>query len=224
MTVIKSKPISVLLVSESPLVIFGLQRLLEPRHPAIAVAGTVTSRNVALMATQDPQLNVALIDIDGSIGVELVNEVVSAHTCRVLVMTATTDPAVIDAAVAFGASGIVRNTDPVDVYVKALERVAEGELWLDRATTGRIFLQMSRSKNGKGQEQNPEQTRLEKLTRKERMTVAEIGRDAGASSQEIAERLHISESTLRNHLTSIYAKLELSNRVELYAFAQRNLT
>ncbi len=223
MTVIKTKPVSVLLISESPLVIFGLQRLLEIKHPAIVVVGTVISRDTAVIATKDPQLDVALIDIDGSMGVELVNEVVSAHTCRVLVMTATTDPAVIDAAVAFGASGIVRNTDPVDTYVKALERVAEGELWLDRATTGRIFLQMSRSKNGKGKEQNPELARLEKLTPKERKTVAEVGRDAGASSQDIAARLHISEHTLRNHLTSIYAKLELSSRVELYAFAKRNL-
>ena len=61
---------------------------------------------------------------------------------------------------------------------------------------------------------------MEKLTPKERKTVAEVGRDAGASSQEIAARLHISEHTLRNHLTSIYAKLELSSRVELYAFAK----
>lgn len=222
MTAINTKPVNVLLISKSPLVLFGLQRLLEPRQPAIVLSGAVTSGEAALAILKNTKLDVAVVDIDGGTGVELVNEIVATHTCRVLVMTATADAAVIDAAIAFGANGIVRNTDPVDAYYKALERVADGELWLDRATTGRIFLQMTRISNGKDKGPNAEQVRIEKLTRKERLTVAEVGCDASASSPELAERLHISAHTLRNHLTSIYSKLELSNRVELYALAQRH--
>jgi two-component system nitrate/nitrite response regulator NarL len=52
--------------------------------------------------------------------------------------------------------------------------------------------------------------------------VADIARNASAIERDIAQRLHISEHTLRNHLTSIYAKLGLGNRLELYAYANRH--
>ena len=52
--------------------------------------------------------------------------------------------------------------------------------------------------------------------------MAEIARDASATAEEIATRLCISEYTLCNHLTSIYAKLDLANRLELYAYANRH--
>jgi len=60
------------------------------------------------------------------------------------------------------------------------------------------------------------------LARREGRVVAEIARDASSIGRDIAQRLHISEHTLRNHLTSIYAKLGLGNRLELYAYANRH--
>ncbi len=59
-------------------------------------------------------------------------------------------------------------------------------------------------------------------TLRERQTIAAMTSDAGAPGKVIADRLCISEHTLRNHLTSIYSKLGLSNRVDLYAYATRN--
>lgn len=219
MSIIQTAPVKVLLLSRFPIVLFGLQCLLEQRALMIEIVGAATNREDAIAALRRHTPDVVLIEIETTVGLETVNELLAALPGRVLVVTATNDESLIDAAVTAGASGVIRKTEPVDVYQKALERVSQGELWLDRATTGRVFQHMARKKPDHGQ--SLEHTRIESLTRKERMIGAEIGRDASATSQQIAERLHISDSTLRNHLTSVYAKLALGSRVELYAFANR---
>lgn len=220
MSIMPTTPVKVLLLSRFPIVLFGLQCLLERRAPAIEIVGAATNREDATAALQRHTPDVVLIEIETSAGLEMVDELLARLPGRVLVVTATNDESLIDSAVAAGASGIIRKTETVDIYHKALERVSQGELWLDRATTGRVFQRMARRKPD--QEQTSEQVRIESLTRKERLIAAEIGRDASATSQQIAERLHISDSTLRNHLTSVYAKLDVGNRVELYAFANRH--
>jgi DNA-binding NarL/FixJ family response regulator len=70
-------------------------------------------------------------------------------------------------------------------------------------------------------ESNPDLEKLETLTPKERMIFQAMTSRAGASGSEVAKSIHISESTLRNHLTSIYAKLDIGNRLELWDFAQK---
>ena len=136
-------------------------------------------------------------------------------------MTAEHDVALHDAAVLAGACGVLRKTEPVETLLKAIECVHSGEIWVDRMAAGRIFLELARRKKVEPQP-DPEAAKIGLLTRKERLTVAEVARDASATPHQIAERLHISENTLRNHLTSIYAKLGLVNRLELHAYAHRH--
>jgi DNA-binding CsgD family transcriptional regulator len=69
---------------------------------------------------------------------------------------------------------------------------------------------------------NPEHDRIGSLTKRERQSVAVIAGDPSASAKALAARLHISEHTLRNHLTSVYSKLGVPNRVALYAYAHRH--
>jgi DNA-binding CsgD family transcriptional regulator len=57
---------------------------------------------------------------------------------------------------------------------------------------------------------------------RERQTIAAVSSDVAAPAKVIARKLCISEHTLRNHLTSIYSKLEVANRLDLYAYATRN--
>jgi DNA-binding CsgD family transcriptional regulator len=83
----------------------------------------------------------------------------------------------------------------------------------------RLLMTLGRSKAA----HDPERDKIARLTRKERLTIAEIARDASASTSAIAERLCISENTLRNHLTSIYAKLNVPNRIGLLDYANRHL-
>jgi DNA-binding NarL/FixJ family response regulator len=98
--------------------------------------------------------------------------------------------------------------------------VHEGQLWLDRAATGRVFLEFSRQ--GAGPAVNPEQKKIASLTERERKIVSFLVTHAGATARVIAGELLISEHTLRNHLTSIYDKLGVANRLELFAYAQKH--
>ena len=95
-----------------------------------------------------------------------------------------------------------------------------GELWIDRGAAGRIFMELARRNTR--QANDPEQIKMASLTTRERQLIAAVTSDASAPGKTIARRLSISEHTLRNHLSSIYGKLGLCNRVDLYAYATRH--
>jgi two-component system, NarL family, nitrate/nitrite response regulator NarL len=105
--------------------------------------------------------------------------------------------------------------------LRAIERARIGELWLDRAATGRLFVQLSRAASQKPAERR-KQGRAGTLTPRERMIVAEMARDAALSIRQVAARLGISDRTLRNHLTAIYDKLGGAGRLALWDYAHRN--
>jgi DNA-binding NarL/FixJ family response regulator len=72
------------------------------------------------------------------------------------------------------------------------------------------------------QRSNPELERQSRLTGKERRVIQAVVEGNGALNKTIAQRLCISEHTLRNHLTSIYQKLDVANRLELYVYAVKH--
>lgn len=212
--------VRVMLVSDFPVVAWGLEKLFESRGPAIVLAGTAGTRAdvLALLPTAAP--DVVLIDIDGAHGPDTVGDLVARSEAKVLALTASTDTTVHDAVVLAGANGVVRKCDPAEVLVKAVERVHAGEIWVDRMAAGRIFVALARRKAA--HDQDPERTKIAGLTRKERQVISAIARDASASGRQVAARLFISEHTLRNHLSAIYRKLGVSTRLELFAFANRH--
>lgn len=85
---------------------------------------------------------------------------------------------------------------------------------------GRIIQELSRKKSD--EENNPERKKIDSLTQRERKIILATTSRAGATGSDVAKVLHISESTLRNHLSSIYTKLELTNRLELWDYAHKN--
>ncbi len=212
------KPIRTLLVCDQPIIAWGLEKLLQSMHPHLELANSVAGCTEAapLLVAMPP--DVILIDLDGGNGVETIAPLSSLSPARVLALTASRDQSLKDSAVVAGARGVVGKHEPVESLTKAIEKVHHGELWIDRSATGRIFQQLT--ENRTSQFASADQQRIATLTRRERQTVAEIARDAAASSKLIAHRLNISDNTLRNHLHSIYAKLGLSSRLELFAYAK----
>lgn len=214
----RDKRVKLLVICDLPVTTLGLKCMLESAGPRVEAVGFVATPAEAVKLAEKTPPDVVLLDMDGDNGLPVIPELLADCCPRLLVLSATRNLEAQDAVILAGACGIVDKREPSGVLLKAVEKVDAGEFWLDRSATVRILTAVARQKA----RANPEQEKIASLTRKERLTIAEAARDAGASGREIAERLHISEHTLRNHLSSIYGKLGVSGRMELYVYAQRH--
>jgi len=214
----QARPIRVMLVDDLQIVSWGLEKLVHSRPSRMELAGSAADAAGATAIIYQTPVDVILIDLDGDIRVDVIAELCSISPARVLALTASRDVSLHDSAILAGARGVVAKSEPIDALLKAIEKVHEGEFWIDRAATSRIFLHLAQ--RTKAEYESPDQVKIANLTRRERQTVLEIAKDAAASGKLIAQRLDISENTLRNHLSSIYAKLGISSRLELFAFAK----
>jgi DNA-binding NarL/FixJ family response regulator len=208
------------LVLADPLIGWGLERLVQTAQPRMEVAGSCQRLADGLAHLQRSPVDVALVDLDGDVGVDGVGQLFAASRARILAISGSRDPALHDGAVLAGARGLLHKGDSPALLLKAIGKIHEGELWVDRAATSRIFMELARQKAAK--DRNPEHQRIASLTRRERQSIAAVAGDANAPTRVIAARLHISEHTLRNHLTSIYSKLGVANRLALYAYAHQH--
>ncbi|WP_223442313.1 MULTISPECIES: LuxR C-terminal-related transcriptional regulator [Pseudomonas] len=213
-------PIQVQLVA-LPLVAWGLERLVESAQPRLMLAGSAASVAEYLLSLHPCAPDVVVLDLDSEDCIESLAELHNRTKARILVVTGSSDVALHDRAVLAGARGVVdkRESASASTLLKAIEKVHDGELWIDRNATSRIFLELARKKTER--DIDPEQHKIAKLTRREQQTIASLASDPSAPGKLVAEKLHISEHTLRNHLTSIYSKLGLTNRVDLYAYAHK---
>lgn len=216
----QAKVAKLLVICDQPVTLLGLQCLLEAPDQGIVVVGFVATPVEAIALAKTAAPTVVLLDIDGDNGIAVIPQLLVDCCARVLAWSVTHHLQTQDAAILSGACGILDKREPAEIVLKAVERVNAGELWLDRSATVRILTALARKRTGVGV--SPEQEKIASLTRKERLTVSEVTRNVAASGREIAQRMNISEHTLRNHLSSIYGKLGLSGRMELYAYAQRH--
>ena len=215
------RPIRVLLVNDLQIVLWGLEKLVQSQKSRMELAGSAFDVAGAAEIIYETPVDLILIDLDGDIQVDSIAELCSISPARVLALSGSRDFSLYDSAILAGARGVVTKSEPIESLLKAIEKVHEGEFWIDRAATSRIFLHLSQ--HTKPEYETSAQLRVASLTRRERQTVSEISKDAAASGKMIAERLNISENTLRNHLSSIYAKLGISSRLELFAFSKLNM-
>jgi DNA-binding NarL/FixJ family response regulator len=133
-------------------------------------------------------------------------------------MTALRDPETHQKAARLGAMGVVLKEDAADLLLKAIQKVCQGEAWLDRLTLGNLLWQLSSHDKG---ELDPQRKKISSLTERERQVIVLIAE--GLKNKQIAERLFISPTTVTHHLSSIYSKLGVTDRLELvvYAFANK---
>ena len=215
---VRARPVNVFVIA-MPLVCWGLERLVRSASPRMEVVGTGSDLAESLPALQRLAPHVVVLAIDG-IRTEVLAEFCTKTQGKLLLVTASSDHAWMDSAVMAGVRGVVRTGEPPEALLKAVEKVDDGELWIDRGATGRIFMEMARQKAA--DRSDPDRSKIATLTLRERQTIAAVASDASAPGKVIADRLCISEHTLRNHLTSIYNKLGVCNRLDLYAFATRH--
>ncbi len=216
----KTAPIRVLVVA-LPLTAWGLSRMLE-QPEAAALQGVAVAPSVAHAIQLLPQCkpDIVLVDLDSEAGTGSLAGLSAQGPLKFLALTSSTDPAVHDQAILAGARGVLDKREEVSTLIKALAKIHEGEMWMDRSATSRIFLELARQQAAKGPD--AEASKLRALTSRERQTVEALMSSPASPAKVLAKTLSISEHTLRNHLTSIYSKLGVGNRTELYAFVQRH--
>jgi DNA-binding NarL/FixJ family response regulator len=116
-----------------------------------------------------------------------------------------------------GVSGIVLKTQTSDILFKAIDRILSNEFWFDRALLTSALKEIEKPSQIAEPRENG---LLACLSKREREIVNLIVK--GLNTLSIAKTLHISEKTVRNHIYSVYGKLEVKDRLELALFATRN--
>jgi DNA-binding NarL/FixJ family response regulator len=212
--------ITVLLVDSQELVRRGVRTLLE-EDGEVKVIGDMPVGWEAVRVAKDARPDVIVLEPDAPCGDENVIDLISglasdAPHSAVLLLTDVRDPQRCTRFLAIGAVGLVLKHQPADVLLKAVKKLKAGEAWLDRANTARLLKFSSQHQHT----ENAIDKKMRALTRREREIVAFICE--GLRNRELAERLFISEATVRNHVTSILGKLELVDRFELVVFAFRH--
>lgn len=218
MNMSQTTPIRVMLICDQQIVTWGFEKLVANTSPCLELAGTAEDYSAAAQILATTTVEIILLDLDGKNGVEIIPPLNVLSTAKVLTMTNSRELELRDNAVVAGAKGVVTKSEPAEAFIKAITKVNEGEIWIDRSATGRIFEKLSERNTWRFDPANHQ--KIGTLTRRERETVSEIVNDAAAGGRQIAQRLNISENTLRNHLNSIYSKLGLSSRLELFAYAK----
>ena len=214
--------IRVMLVDDHQTMLWGLTKLIESEKPRMEVVGTATTCDEALAKIGLLHPDVILLDLDlnGVSSLEVLPALLSNSASSVLIFTGARDQATLDLAIFKGARGVLRKDASAEHVIKAIEKTAAGEIWLDRQTLGRVFSEFVVPKAPP--QRDPAVEKHESLTAREQKVIYAVVEGSGALNAALAERLFISEHTLRNHLTSIYHKLGVSNRLELYVYAVKH--
>jgi two-component system, NarL family, nitrate/nitrite response regulator NarL len=212
-----ARPIRVLLVDDHRTVLWGLEKLIKGEEPNMQVAGTASTRHEALNTARllNPDIILLDLDLNRESSLDFLPDLVQQAQAKVVVLTGMRGEEYRMRAMMQGASGVVRKEESAETILQAIERVYHGELWLDRVSTASVLTKLTAKKPNHAEAQ-----KISPLTVREREVVAVMVEHRSADNKTIAERLHISGHTLRNHLSSIYSKLGLKNRMELYLYAK----
>ncbi len=219
MSVSPEHPIRILLVDDHVVVRTALSGLIQTQD-SLKVIGEASSRKEALDIAEREKPDVILLDIElgNENGLDFIADLLNASdNTRIVMLTGVRDPEVHQRAVSLGAMGVVQKEKAFEVLVKAIERVNAGEAWIDPSLMARVLKQVASANKPKPPDH--EAAKIASLTGREREVLTEIG--AGLKNREIAEKLFISEWTVRHHITSIFSKLEVSDRVELILYAYK---
>jgi len=214
----KKTTVRILLADDHPIVRDGLKKLLQLEEDFEVVGEAGDGREVLEKCHElDPDvllLDLRMPNLDGLSALQALQQ--TNKRTRVIILTASEDKNEFVQAMKLGCSGIVLKQTAPDLIVKSIRKVNSGEIWLDSLTTAAVMRQFSTGLEsaggggGKGRERSP-------LSAREREIVALVAQ--GYKNKEMAEKMFISEQTVKNHLHNIFDKLGVSDRLELALYA-----
>lgn len=202
--------------------LWGLEKLIESTNGTMTLVGSATSAREVLGHVKNGAPDVILFsamcaDANPLESIPALLQIVDA---RILVLTPKLDLLLQEKAILAGARGVVDGEASPERVLLAITRIYQGEVWVNRASVTRILSECARHRSARPMD--PEQRKIATLTGRERQIVAAFAAHPGATAKTIARLLSISEHTARNHLNSVYEKLQVANRVELFDYAHRH--
>jgi DNA-binding NarL/FixJ family response regulator len=210
----------------------GLCRLLALEEDFEVVAQASDGRQV-LEILQQVEPDILLLDLkmpglDGLATLQRLQQ--SRNKTRVIVLTASDDKNEFVQAMKLGTSGIVLKQTATELLIKSIRKVHAGEIWLDSHTTAAVIRQFVANEEApppppppppiQPQQSQTRERERSPLSQREREIVALVAQ--GFKNKEMAEKMFISEQTVKNHLHNIFDKLGVSDRLELALYAIHN--
>jgi DNA-binding NarL/FixJ family response regulator len=207
--------IRVLLADDQEMVRAGLRLILTAEHD-IEVIAEASNGSAAVVAARRLRPDVTLMDIrmPSLDGIEATRQILAGTPppTSVIVLTTFDIDSYIYQALRAGASGFLLKNAPPEQLVQAIRVVASGEGIIDPAVTRRVIEEFARTRYAA-----PRPPELADLTERELEVLNLVAR--GLSNIEIAERLYLSEATVKTHVARMLAKLRLRNRVQAVVYA-----
>ena len=203
----------VLICDDQAVVRDGLELLLK-LEPDILVVSTASdgAEAVELVARKTPDLVLMDLKMPGTNGIEATRQIRARYPdVKVLVLTTYDDDEWVFDAVRAGASGYLLKDTPREQLLKAVRGTMAGKSFVDPGVAGKLLDQVASRKV------HPETLLTGKLTEREVDVLRLVAR--GLNNPEIATRLHLSEGTVRNHVSAILTKLEVADRTQAAVIA-----
>jgi len=208
----------ILLVDDHEVVRLGLKALLE-HHPQFEVVGEAANAREAVEQVNRSHPDVVVMDIrlPGTSGIEACQEITATYPdTRVIMLTSYAEDEMLFSAIRAGASGYVLKQIGGEDLVRALEAIGRGEALIDTMLTQKVFEKVRQA------DEKEKASAFVNLSQQEKHVLLLVSE--GKTNREIAKSLFLGEGTVRNYVSSILDKLEVSNRAEAAAYAvQHNL-
>jgi two-component system response regulator DevR len=203
----------ILLVDDHEIVRLGLKALLD-RHPQFEVVAETGTAREALQLVEQHSPDVVVMDIrlPGGSGIDACEKITEDYPdTQVIMLTSYAEDEMLFSSIRAGAAGYVLKQIGGEDLVRAIEAIGRGEALLDPAVTQRIFQEVRRAAK------EEEASAFSDLTQQERHVLILVS--GGKTNREIAKKLYLGEGTVRNYVSSILSKLNVSNRAEAAAYA-----
>jgi len=215
-------PIRVFAADSRPLVLRGLAELINTRKPLMELIGAASNyaRTVELAGRLNPEVVLFSFFQDAMDGMDVLTKLIHGGA-KVLLLKGRDESAPIGRALELGARGVVLTEDSAESIVQAIIRISHvtnenGKAWIGGLASYTAATRSTARPHG------AEQVKLSRLTTRELELIRAIMEHPAAKYLTIGAMLGITEHTVHNHLTSIYQKLDLVNRIELLVYAVKH--
>lgn len=208
------------LLFESQILIGECLRKFLENDAEISVLGLTESFSELQKQTEALQPDLILLSISSTEtnDAEIIAQLTRLMTaCKVLLLVSRQESAVQELAVRHGAAGVVYKEQSCGTLLKAIRHIYDGEVWLNQKLITQI-LNKENSTDGKVKDEDAR--KIDSLTVREREIIVLVAQ--GLKNKAIAKTLFISEATVRHHLTSIFNKLGVKNRMNLLIFGYKH--